>query len=51
MLLGGGQVADVCVEALVEDAASNRVIELIQGPQSQPFTPIAQLFSQTKPIY
>ncbi len=45
------QVADVCVEALVEEAASNRVVEITQGDASQPTVPIAQLFQQTRPRY
>ena len=45
------QVADVCVEALVEEAATNRVVEITQGDASQPVVPIAQLFQQTRPRF
>eukprot|EP00208_Stichococcus_sp_RCC1054_P005966 CAMPEP_0206148608 /NCGR_PEP_ID=MMETSP1473-20131121/37139_1 /ASSEMBLY_ACC=CAM_ASM_001109 /TAXON_ID=1461547 /ORGANISM="Stichococcus sp, Strain RCC1054" /LENGTH=357 /DNA_ID=CAMNT_0053546003 /DNA_START=45 /DNA_END=1118 /DNA_ORIENTATION=- len=45
------RVADVCVEALVEEAASNRVVEITQGDGTQPVLNIAQLFRQTRPQY
>lgn len=38
------QVADICVEALVEDAARNRVFEVV-AQESALFRPIGQLFT------
>ena len=37
------QVADVCVEALVEPAAANKVVEVIANPETTPL-PMSQLF-------
>ena len=38
------QVADICVDALVEEAAKNRVFEVI-AQDSAPFRPIGELFA------
>ena len=37
------QVADVCVEALVEQAAEDKVVEIIANPETPPL-PMSQLF-------
>ncbi len=37
------QVADVCVEALIEAAAADKVVEIIANPETASL-PMAQLF-------
>lgn len=38
------QVADICVEALVQDAAKNRVFEVV-AQESAPYRPLGDLFA------
>lgn len=38
------QVADICVEAMVEDAAKNRVFE-VAAQENAPYRPIGDLFA------